>query len=39
MGRLIKQRIARNFGRAAKDYEQSAVLQKTVAERLLSRLR
>ena len=38
MGRLDKHRIAANFGRAAKEYEQHAVLQKTVADRLLERL-
>ncbi len=38
MNGLDKQRIASNFGRAAADYEKNAVLQKTVAERLLSRL-
>lgn len=38
MNRLSKLRIAQNFSRAAVDYEQSAVLQNTVADRLLSRL-
>lgn len=38
MNVLDKQRIANSFGRAAADYEKNAVLQKTVAERLLSRL-
>lgn len=38
MSRLSKPRIAKNFGKAALDYEQSAVLQNTVSDRLLSRL-
>ena len=38
MSNLDKNRIAMNFSNAAKDYEQHAVLQKLVAERLLSRL-
>ncbi|HKK15797.1 MAG TPA: malonyl-ACP O-methyltransferase BioC [Gammaproteobacteria bacterium] len=38
MNRLSKQRIAQNFSRASAGYEQSAVLQNTVAERMLSRL-
>lgn len=35
---LDKPRIAFNFGRAAKQYEKHAVLQKTVGKRLLERL-
>jgi malonyl-CoA O-methyltransferase len=38
MNELDKHRIATSFGRAAPGYEKHAVLQKTVAERLLSRL-
>lgn len=38
MNNLDKNRIAKNFSRAAHDYEQHAVLQKLVAERLLARL-
>lgn len=38
MSGLDKHNIAISFGRAASGYEQNAVLQKTVAERLLSRL-
>lgn len=38
MSGLDKRRIAENFGRAAKTYEQHAILQRTVAERLLERL-
>lgn len=35
---LDKRRIAKNFGRAARQYEKHAVLQKTVCDRLLERL-
>lgn len=38
MNGLDKRNIAYSFGRAAPTYEQNAVLQKTIAERLLSRL-
>ena len=38
MNNLDKNRIAKNFSRAAIDYERRAVLQKMVAERLLSHL-
>lgn len=38
MNELDKHRIAGSFGRVAAAYEKNAVLQKTVAERLLSRL-
>ena len=38
MNSLDRHRIARNFSGAAADYEQHAVLQKLVSERLLSRL-
>jgi malonyl-CoA O-methyltransferase len=38
MNGLDKRQIANSFGRAAPAYEQNAVLQKTVAERLLTRL-
>jgi malonyl-CoA O-methyltransferase len=38
MNELDKHRIASSFGRAAASYEKNAVLQKTVAERLHSRL-
>ena len=38
MADLDKQRVAINFGRAAKNYDKFAVLQKTVGERLIERL-
>ena len=38
MNGVDKRKIANSFGRAAPAYEQNAVLQKTVAERLLTRL-
>ena len=38
MNELDKHWIASSFGRAAQSYERNALLQKTVAERLLSRL-
>jgi malonyl-CoA O-methyltransferase len=38
MNNLDKHRVAKNFSDAAAGYEQHAVLQKLVAERLLSRL-
>lgn len=38
MSQLNKPRIARNFSEAAAGYEQSAVLQNTVADRMISRL-
>ena len=38
MTRFDKNRMALNFGRAAKEYERHAALQNLVSERLLSRL-
>ena len=38
MSNLDKRKIRESFNRSAKDYDQHAVLQKTVAERLLTRL-